>query len=122
MPEIKSLNLVAFGELDGGKVNIAAQEAIRQCVNDINDRPAEKKPRVITLKVSLTPKLDSESGALDTVDVRAEIESRMPKKTTSKYPMLATEDGRLTFVPGSPNDPRQGSLFEGERQEQQADE
>lgn len=104
------LTLKDLHHLDNGKANAAVNHALRQCVQDIIDRPGDKAKRKVMLTVEMTPKLDEDLGALDTVHTQFIIKSSIPVRRTVEYPMLASRDGRLLFSRNSPMDPRQNDL------------
>lgn len=106
----KQLNISTLQELDRGKVAVALNHAIRQCVLDIEDRPADKTARIVEMKVKLTPKLDGDTAALDTVGAQFQVATKLPVRQSIIYPMLPSNSGALTFQPECPTDPRQASF------------
>lgn len=114
-------NLTNLAELDNGKGNLAINHALKQIVNDIRERPADKAKRKVILNIEMVPVLDPNTAVLDTVGVQIKIKTSVPVRQTMMYPMLATGDDTLRFVPGSPLDPRQ-QAFEFQPEETVAEE
>ena len=110
-------NLTNLADLDNGKANLAINHALKQIVNDIRERPADKAKRKVVLTVEMAPTLDPHTAVLDTIGVQLKIKTSVPVRQTISYPMLATQDDTLRFVPGSPLDPRQQVLNFPESQE-----
>ncbi len=107
----KQLTMSNLHLLDNGKAVAAINHALRQCSLDVLDRPGEKAVRKVVIEIEQTPKLDTVTAALDTVQTRFRIKTTLPIRQTVHYPMLVNEDGVLGFSPNSPQDPRQGDLF-----------
>lgn len=106
----KQLNIANLQELDRGKVAVALNHAMRTCVMDIEDRPADKTARIVELKIKLSPKLDKDTGALDLVGAQFQISTKLPVRQSIVYPMLAAKEGTLAFQPECPLDPRQAAF------------
>jgi hypothetical protein len=100
-------NLTNLVELDNGKATAAINHALRQIVDDIQERPGDKAKRKVILNIEMVPILDKTTAVLDTVGVQIRIDTKVPIRQTMTYPMLATADNTLRFVPQSPLDPRQ---------------
>ncbi|MFW6033448.1 MAG: hypothetical protein ACOCTI_08765 [Phycisphaeraceae bacterium] len=112
-----NLTLRNLHDLDGGKLDLTASHAIRQAVEDVQDRPNDSTARKVHVVFELKPQLDAESGALDTIGVRGVVKTDIPKRQSKVYPMLPTRDHRVVFRPDSPNDPRQMTIFDGPDQQ-----
>lgn len=109
---MKTFSTANIHLLDNGKAARAIDHAMRQCIADVTDRPAEDKPRKVVVEFEFTPKTEDESGVLDNVQVRARIKTALPVRQTRHYPMLPMGDGVVGFQPHSPDDPRQGELYD----------
>jgi len=107
----KLLSISTLQEIDGGKPATAVNHALRQIANDIIDRPNDKAKRKVLIQVEMEPVLDSDLGTLDTIATSFKIKTSVPVRQSRSYPMLPLKDGRLSFEPQSPFDPRQGALF-----------
>lgn len=112
----KVLTVSALQELDRGKVALAINDAIRACTLDVLDRPGLEKPRKVLIEIDFEPQTDPDSAALDVVKVGFSIKTRFPVRQSQQYPMLASREGTLGFQPLSPNDPRQGELYDTTRE------
>lgn len=110
MEQHKCLTLQTIGDLDRGKVALAFNHALRVATLDVLDRPADKTARKVTLTVELRPKLDKHSAALDVIENEFIIKTTVPNQRSASYPMVADQEGRQIFKPGSPFDPRQGAF------------
>lgn len=106
----KQFNMNNLNDLDQGKAHTAIQHAIAQAVRDVWDRPAEKAKRKVVVTYEFTPGLDPDTAALDVVNMQIKIKTGIPDRHTIGYPMLPTQEGALLFEPGSPMNPRQGTL------------
>ncbi len=110
----KQFTLNSIQDIHNGVVALAVNHAIRQCVQDINDRSGDKAKRKVTLLIELVPILDKHTAALDTIGATFKVKTAIPERYSHEYPMLATRDGTLLFQPQSPFDPRQQALnFDG---------
>jgi hypothetical protein len=97
-------------DLENGKVALAINKALQRCVEDVKDRPNEKKARKVLAQFELTPKLEKDSGVLEEVEVVIHVRERVPDRRSRIYPMVPASDGMLLFEPTSPDNPRQGGL------------
>lgn len=111
----RQLTIANLQELDRGKVALAVNQAIRQCVRDIEERPFDKTKRKVQLVIEASPILEKNTGVLDTVGIEFQVQAKLPVQRSTTYPMLARDDGVLTFQPHSPKDPRQTSFPEFEQ-------
>lgn len=98
--------------LDGGKVDIAFQDALKRAVLDCFDRPHDAKPRTVTLKANIAPVTDGQE--LDSVNVEFEVESKVPVRRSKTYPMKVHNNGQLSFVEENPTNPDQKTLLDEE--------
>jgi hypothetical protein len=118
MPHMKQAHQEFFDattmhKLDNGLLGAMMQHAMKQCVEDIGERPADKSPRKVIITLEMKPVLDKSSGVLDHIGLEYVVDTRVPKQRTNQYPMLLGDGNRLLFNPHSPSDPRQRGLFEG---------
>lgn len=94
-------------ELANGNIGRVINHGIEQLIKDVIDRHGDKGKRVLNIKLAFTPDLD-DSGALDTIDVQAEVKATVPtRKNTKPFKILPMSDGTAIFTPTSPHDPRQ---------------
>ena len=115
---LQELTLESLRTIDGGRVAIAFEEALKTVYNDLRDRPALATAREVTLKLKLSPKVDP-AGDLDRVFVAFDIQDKLPKRSSVAYAMKATADG-LLYEEFSPEDPNQG-VFEFEDAAEETD-
>lgn len=106
----KNLTLQNIGEIDSGRVALAFNHNLRLATMDVVDRPGDKSKRKVQLTVEMTPVLDKNTGALDTINNEFVIKTAMPVLRSAAYPMLPDNEGRQTFQPFAPFDPRQSSF------------
>lgn len=100
-------------ELDNGKPAIAFNQAVKRAVEDILDRPGMSKPRSVTLKVILSPTVDT-VGELYDVKVKAEVNESIPKRASQVYSMGARKGGMLVFNEMSPGNIHQKTIDDDE--------
>lgn len=89
-------------ELDGGKAVEALNQHIRRAALDCLDRPADGKPRTVTLTISLSPVLDPQ-GNCEEVQAQIHASSTVPKHRTKVYSLGLRRNGVLVFNPDSPD-------------------
>ena len=109
MGELKEFNLAALAEMDGQRIAIAVDAALKRCVMDCEDRPGEDKARKVVLNLELTPDMDV-NGNCDNVTVRAFVNDTVPKRRTKKYNMSLRHGGRLAYQPDSLDNPEQDAF------------
>lgn len=100
MAQLERLTLASLAEIDGGRLALAFEQALKRCVLDCEDRPGESKPRKLTLNLELTPTLD-EDLVCDNVKLQFHISDNVPKRRTKKYDMSLRKGGHLLFQPDS---------------------
>jgi hypothetical protein len=113
----KTLTISNLQDLDQGKAALAINHAIRQCVEDVQDRPGDESPRKVAINLEFTPKRDADSDVLDLVEFQVKVATKLPVRRTRVYPMLPVPGGAVLFQPGSPMDPRQGVLYAPEAEQ-----
>jgi hypothetical protein len=102
--------LSSIRDIDRGKIELAINHALKQCVLDIEDRPGDKAKRKVTIQIEMTPQLDKNLAVLDTVAVQFRVATAIPVRQSSIYPMLPSDDGVVMFQPDSMFDPRQSTF------------
>ncbi len=100
------VNLESLKTLDGGRVSEAFDQAVRRAVADCDDRPAEKKPRVVMLQATLVPIVD-EGGMLDGVNCDFQVRDKLPTRKSKVYNFGLKQDGKLFFSDEDPTNHRQ---------------
>lgn len=85
---IQNLTLAHIEEIDGGKVAIAFEVELLHVIKDMLDRPADGRPRKVSLNLELKPQCD-DSGTLADVQVAFDLASSVPNRRTNPYNMRA---------------------------------
>jgi hypothetical protein len=88
------LGLDTLRELDRGKVHRAVDIALLRMQRDVEDRPFEPKPRVVTLSIELTPIVSQDLRLLG-VNAQFQIMGKAPNHRSDPYVMHLSEDGIL---------------------------
>jgi len=103
----EKLTLENLPLLENGIVSTAFDAELKRLVKDCEDRPLDDKPREITLKVKLTPKVDTHgrSPCCDEVEVECEITGKVPVQRSKVYTMKPKHDGSIVFHPDLPEEP-----------------
>jgi hypothetical protein len=109
---LKNFTIQDLQTLDGGAIAIAIDHDMRRAVTDCLDRPGNKRPRSVVLKIHLTPQMLGND--CDGVNVDFEINASIPKKSTRSYTMKPNLKGQLIFNENSPNNPDQASFLDSE--------
>ena len=113
MQALEKFQLSAIAVMDGGRIDVAFDQALARVVADCEDRPGEKKARTVTLQLEVVPVLD-ESGVCDDVKVQMFINEGIPKRKTRVYDMAMKKTNRgpqLLYRPDSLEDAEQNVDF-----------
>lgn len=102
----KDLSLTTLDQLDNGRVGVAFKQALKRCVEDVNDRPAVTKARTITMKMEVTPS----PSDIDEATFKVIVQDNVPKRESKPYVMQALPSGGLRFQDFAPDDPRQTTI------------
>lgn len=104
------LNLASIQEsLDGGRINEAVKQELRRVVLDMEDRPADDKPRTVELKMTFVPQLDDQ-GLLDSVNAKFVVTSKVPARRSRPINFGVRRGGMLVFNDLSEDDIHQGTI------------
>ncbi len=104
---LEKFSLQTLAEMDGGRIRLAFEAALKRLEADCKDRPGVKTARKLALLVSMEPVADD--GELDSVNVTFRITDTIPKRQSKAYNMQAVPGG-LLFNDASPDDVHQMSL------------
>lgn len=96
------LNLESLKELDAGKVSVAWDHELKRAVSDCMDRPGDKKPRVVTLELAITPVV-SEDGGCEGAHGEFQIKSKVPTRKSRVYDFGVNRKGHVYFSDTSPD-------------------
>lgn len=111
------LSLETLKDFDFGKSAVMFQQALKACVNDIRDRPGEKKARKVQLEVQITPVILQDGDVVD-VEVEFMAKTVVPAWHTAARPLGVTRQGDLFFSADSPDSPHQRTLDEVEQDDE----
>lgn len=105
------LTLDSLGELDNGAARAIVDHAIRTCVQDLDDRGEDEKPRKVVIDLEMV-KLDN---GLTAAHVSAKV-VLPPRRTASTVAVIRNQGGQpgLLFQTLAPDDPHQRTLDEVE--------
>lgn len=92
-----NLSLTTIGLLTGGAVAAQFDDDLKRAVKDCEDRPTDKRARVVALIVKLNPEVDMKSGKVHCEDVAVEmqIKTGLPQRHSPVYRMKPKADGVL---------------------------
>lgn len=98
------LNLGSLESLDDGRVAVAFQHELKRAVQDCIDRPADKKPRTVTLELSIKPVVSPDSSIVEMEGADGEftIKSKVPTRKSKTYSFRSNKHGQLAFSSESP--------------------
>ena len=113
----KTLSLANLPDIDSGRIELAFNAAVRRVIEDITDRPNEKKDRKIELICLVSPDLDVDTGYIQGSHVQFQVKDSVPKRQTTIYPMKLGGNG-LLFEPESPANPNQIPLSDANTEKQ----
>lgn len=117
----KELGLGTVGELRGGLVGKVFDKKVAAALADCADRPKNKTPRVVTLKLAFTPDDTSEhEGNLDRVNIETQCTVAVPAQRIKAHEAairqrLDRATGQQVFsavIGGDADDVTQGTLDE----------
>lgn len=106
--KLEEFGLDLLGKMDGGRLRITLEDAIRLMHEDCRDRPGLKKPRKIVLQISMDPIQDG--NELESVNVDFSVKATPPGRTSRIYNMRSDKKRGLLFNDASPDAARQGTM------------
>lgn len=106
-------DIESLKDLDGGKAAAAFETHVKRAAIDCLDRPADNKPRKVTLEVAITPVLEP-GGDCTEVEVQIYAKSTVPPHRTKPYSFGLRRNGVLVFNPDSTDNIDQSTLLPGE--------
>jgi hypothetical protein len=77
------LNSKTIGDLQGGGIGYAIDQAIGEAMRDCENRPGMNKARLVTVQIALTPAggaLQDGANSLGTVGVKAQVKVAVPNR------------------------------------------
>jgi hypothetical protein len=104
MPFVE-LNLASLQDLDDGRVAVAFAHELKRAVQDCIDRPADKKPRTVTLELAIKPIVSPDSAIVEMEGADGEftIKSKVPTRKSKTYNFRSNKHGQLAFSSESPD-------------------
>jgi hypothetical protein len=93
-------------------VDVAFAEHLRRVVLDCRDRPADSKPRKVTLEVTIVPQ--PQGDVCDDVALTFQVKDTVPVRKSRSYHLGVQRNGQLIFRPENPEDVNQPGLFQGD--------
>ena len=114
MPRSESLCFDNLRLLDRGTIGATFDAELSRVQEDIRDRPAHDKARVVSINFKLAPVVDVKTSQIHGDEVRVEVEvtSTIPKRRTPIYTMQSKNSGELTFHPDLPDEPDGSTIFD----------
>ena len=115
------LTKASIGNLDLGDLSRSVDEALNQMAIDVHERPSVDKPRTITLKISITPKLqETPDGFQNYPEITYELKVSKPANAvTGLRGFIGVDDatGEVQLMvnqhmPDCEDDPRQTHIFD----------
>lgn len=98
--QLRKFSFRELAELDGNRVELAADQAIERCARDCMDRPGDNRPRKVILEMQMIPVLDDD-GDCESVKAQVQIKEAVPTRRSKVYSFGARQNGILTYHPDS---------------------
>lgn len=96
MATLEKFSLKSLSTIDGERIALAFEQALRRVVQDCEDRPGEKKERTVSLTLAVKPVLDSD-GVCDDCNIQVLVSDNVPKRKSKVYNMSVRKGGHLVF-------------------------
>lgn len=96
-------DLSRLHEIDGGRIKVLFDRELRRCIEDIDDRPVDKRARTIAIKFTIKPNANPSDGLLEGGEMEVDVESKLPTYRSKKY-SFGVRNGRFRYQPMSPTD------------------
>lgn len=95
---LKQFTFEEMAELDGRRIAIAVNQAIKRAAEDCFDLPGEKAARKVNIQMEFKPILD-ETGDCSEIDFRVQIKQTIPTRKTRAYDFGLRKNGVLVYNP-----------------------
>lgn len=109
MGTLEKFSLKSLSTIDGERIAIAFEQALRRVVQDCEDRPGEKKDRGVTLSLAVKPRLTPD-GLCDDCDIQVAVTDTVPKRKSKVYNMSLRKGGHLLYNADALDDVEQSTL------------
>lgn len=96
MGVLEKFTLGSLSTMDGERIAIAFEQALKRVVQDCDDRPGEKKERTVTLTLAVKPVLDAD-GMCDDCKVQVAVTDSVPTRKSKVYDMAIKKGGHLVY-------------------------
>lgn len=109
---LREFSLRELAEIDGGRIDAAFSLALARLADDVNDRPGDNRPRLLTMKIGLVPD-PNEDGTIDAARLAVEINEKTPARQSKPFDMgLRRRNGqtKLMYSPAAVDNHRQPGL------------
>jgi hypothetical protein len=110
MPQ-KELSVATINEMEDGRIAAEFNRELSALAKDCYSRPGDKRPRQVTLKVTIKPIMDRD-GRCDSVKLTADVSSKMPDLRSPEYVGMLKPSGviQIQTTKGLHAEPNQLSL------------
>ncbi len=119
MSELAKIALRTLKDLDH-RIEDAFDQHIATAAEDCMDRASDDTTRKVQLTVEMKPQAD-QRGDCVSVHVRCKLKASVPAHVTTAFQCEPRRGGILAFMPGSPEDPKQQTLFQKPEDEKPED-
>lgn len=96
MSTLEKFSLKSLAAMDGERIGLAFEQALKRVVMDCEDRPGESKERTVSLTLAVKPRQDA-SGFCDDCNVQILVSDSVPKRKSKVYNMSVRKVGHLVF-------------------------
>lgn len=103
------LGLDTLGMLQQGVLATAFQKDLEFLVRDCVDRPGDKRPRTLSLKMTIEPNPGDE-GICDQVNAEFSITAGVPNRRSRTFNLAVSGNGAVMVNPDNPGSANQGML------------
>ena len=110
---LEKFSLKSLSTIDGERIAIAFEQALRRVVQDCEDRPGDSTARTVTLTLAVKPRLDVE-GICDDCNIQVAVTDSVPKRKSKVYNMSVRKGGHLLYNDDSLDNAKQGTFLEDE--------
>ena len=110
--EMERFGIQSLATMEGGKIARQFERAIRHAILDATENPNNEKARKVVIQFNSTPCPPESGENLDRVDVTALVRQVTPTHSSAVHTMKVGKAGVLSYNPGSPDEPNQGTLDE----------
>lgn len=91
---LKELSLATLQEAHNRAIAIAFDEELQRVIEDLKNRPNEKKARSLNLQISFTPVADdNDATLLDATNITFQVSSSVPKRKSSAITLVPRGNG-----------------------------